>query len=72
MGIPVPRETHKCPGKDCPDQMPYHVLACRKHWHSIPVGLRNKINELWQAGGHRPTEPYLAARQKAVDYLNAK
>lgn len=73
MGIPAPRETHTCPGKHCPEQMPYHLLACRKHWFSIPTELRNEVNRLWRAGGGRPTEEYLAVRARAVEHLqNAK
>ena len=47
---------HKCPAPGCDAVVPRNMLACRKHWYSIPKPLRD---EVWRAydGGYGMGSP---------------
>jgi hypothetical protein len=36
--------THACPAPNCEQRVPFHVLACRPHWFSIPKPIRDRLN----------------------------
>lgn len=59
---------HKCPHPTCTVMCQFHILACKAHWFKLPKALRDEINATWRSGD---TTPYLAARQRAVDFWKA-
>lgn len=63
------RLTHECPAPGCTAQLPFHILACKPHWASIPGPLKNAITRHWHRGD---LDEYLAARQACVDFLEGK
>lgn len=60
-------ETHECPTNGCGAQLPYSVLACKRHWFMLPPPLRAEINRTWRSGD---LPAYLAAREAAEAFLN--
>jgi hypothetical protein len=33
---------HDCPGPGCEAQVPYDMLACRRHWYQVPRNIRSR------------------------------
>lgn len=61
---------HKCPKDTCTEFLPRHILACKKHWFSLPRQLRNEILVAWKAYVLGDAEEYLAVRKRAEECLN--
>lgn len=72
--------SHKCPKDNCGIDMPDHLLACRPHWYSIPMHIRNDVNRTWkqltkasqtgQSSIEGAQREYMAARKAAIECLN--
>jgi len=57
---------HQCPGPECDEQVPYGMLACRRHWYQVPKAIRGAIYGAWQNGSGAGTAAHLAAMDKAI------
>ncbi len=42
--------THKCPKQGCNQQIPQHMLACKRHWFEVPKPLRDAIWQTYRSG----------------------
>lgn len=64
---------HDCPGPDCKEQLPIHILMCRTHWWQVPRLIRTRVQQAWQnrgkAGGW---DEYMDARSAAIAAVNGK
>lgn len=39
----------QCPFPDCYAELPDHLFACARHWHSMPMRLRVRTQEAYEA-----------------------
>lgn len=39
-----------CPHPTCDERIPAHMFACRRHWWSLPQGLRSRIWSNYRSG----------------------
>lgn len=60
-------ELHPCPKNDCPEQLPFELMACKAHWFALPPELRRRINTAWRTGDVRGT---IHARREVDAWLN--
>lgn len=61
---------HPCPAPNCNRMMPFHILACERHWHSLPLDIRSKVTRTWRRAPLSPE--YMEARAEAVAWLEEK
>lgn len=61
-------ENH-CPHPTCPNQKPYGHFACKSHWFSLPVAIRNRISQTWR---EKKMADWLKAHDEAVAFWNEK
>jgi hypothetical protein len=57
---------HRCPGPGCDAQVPYEMLACRRHWYQVPRAIRNAIYHAWADGAGSGSDEHLAAMDAAI------
>ncbi len=38
---------HDCPAPGCPQRVPFHIFACKRHWFTIPNELRARLYHEW-------------------------
>jgi hypothetical protein len=57
---------HKCPGPECPAQVPDHMLMCRPHWYAVPRSLRNDVWAAWNGGAGAGTSEHNEAMIAAI------
>lgn len=65
MTAELPRP-HTCPGPDCRESVPWHMLACRDHWRQVDVSTRARLMDAWQGGQGAGTEAHTALMAAAV------
>lgn len=41
---------HGCPHPTCDEQVPTEMFSCRRHWFSLPQGMRNRIWANYRSG----------------------
>lgn len=61
-------ERHTCPAPACDEQLPVSVFACRAHWFTLPLELREKLSRAWRQGG---LAEYVSLHEQAVAILRA-
>ena len=54
---------HTCHAIACDVPVPPEMLMCRKHWFTVPVGLRNRV---WTEYHNGITKAYCLAAKAAV------
>lgn len=57
---------HACPGPECEEQIPYEMLACRRHWYQVPKAVRNAVYGAWKDGAGAGTLAHLNAMNRAI------
>lgn len=60
---------HQCPGPDCKEMLPHHILMCQTHWRQVPRLIQVRVTQAWRKGGG---QEYLDARVAAVAAVNGK
>ncbi len=60
---------HECPGPECEAQVPYEMLACRRHWYQVPRAIRNAVYSTWDSGAGAGSREHLAAMDKAISTM---
>jgi hypothetical protein len=61
--------SHRCPGPGCDAQVPYEMLACRRHWYQVPRALRNAVYTAWRNGAGAATSAHTAALDAAISRM---
>ncbi|MDA8290465.1 MAG: hypothetical protein M0Z33_02120 [Actinomycetota bacterium] len=64
-----PRGCHPCPARACGEQIAFHMLACRRHWHRLPRDLRALLVTTWKTGD---LTRYVSLREEAIAWLRRK
>ncbi|HEY9617697.1 MAG TPA: hypothetical protein V6C64_12685 [Microcoleaceae cyanobacterium] len=59
---------HKCAAKDCPINVPPHLLMCLRHWTMVPQNIQTQVYQGWRRQQRSPkrVEQYWQARQSAI------
>jgi hypothetical protein len=61
-----PKQMRECYALDCKEPIPRNRLMCLKHWHMVPIGIRDQVVQTWHAAGANGSlRPYLIAITKA-------
>lgn len=63
---------HTCHMTNCTVNVPPEMFSCRKHWFSLPKGMRDKIWATYRAGqcdDMSPSADYCLAARAAVTYV---
>lgn len=63
---------HTCHWTGCSTAVPPKLWGCAKHWFALPVAIRKSISTAYRPGQEitkNPSAEYLAAAQKAQDYI---
>lgn len=37
-------DAHTCPAPNCPVRVPYHHLACKRHWAQLPKPICDQVS----------------------------
>lgn len=59
--------THECPAPGCDVQVPFHLLACGRHWSKIPRELQRTLLREWR--DHPGDDSYFEARAGCLSAL---
>jgi hypothetical protein len=70
LGAPMSTE-HTCPGPRCEEQIPYELLACRRHWYQVPKPARNAVYGAWKNGAGAGTTAHTRAMEAAIKRMRA-
>lgn len=62
--------THRCPGPECTEQVPAHMLMCRSHWYAVPGPIRQAVWATWKGGAGAGTPAYTAAITRAIEAVS--
>ena len=63
---------HQCHATDCPTPVPPEMFMCRRHWFSLPSGLRRAIWRTYRPGqcdDWNISTAYSEAAKAAVRYV---
>lgn len=63
---------HHCHWPGCTRQVPPARFACRPHWYSLPIDLRNAIWKAYRPGQERtgrPSPEYIAAARAVQEWI---
>jgi hypothetical protein len=61
---------HLCPAPGCGEIVPRTMLACRKHWFSLPKAMRNDIWRAWRRDPYGDEHQALIA--EAIEWLEER
>lgn len=67
--------THHCHWPGCQAQVPPARWGCRKHWYSLPIGLRNKIWAAYRPGqedDQRPSLRYVEVARAVQEWIASR
>ena len=62
-----PDDKHDCPKEGCGARIDFEVMACKRHWFSLPPALRSSVGRAWRSGD---LDAVLAVRSEVVAFLN--
>lgn len=57
---------HTCPGPQCTAQIPYEMLACRRHWYQVTREIRSLVWRTWRGGAGAGSPEHANAIRLAV------
>ena len=63
---------HHCHWPGCPEQVPPAMWGCKKHWFTLPAGLRSKIWTAYRPGQEikmNPTREYLEVANEVQEWI---
>jgi hypothetical protein len=60
---------HNCPGPECDAQVPYEMLACRRHWFQVPMRIRNLVYAAWDRGAGAGSDEHTNAIEQAIAHM---
>jgi len=60
---------HECPGPGCKQSIPYHMLACRRHWYQVSPATRRRVWGTWAVGSGAGTPEHSEAIEQAVSEM---
>ena len=61
--------SHVCPGAGCKAEVPADMLACPRHWYSLPAAVRAAVWRAWRGGEGAGSEAHRAAVEYALRLL---
>lgn len=63
-------DTHPCPIRLCPRDVPMHLLMCGIHWRMCPAALQRSVNIAYDHKRGLGTARLLAAQRLAIRAVN--
>lgn len=69
------RTKHTCHATGCDEAIPPSHLMCSKHWKVLSKSLQDEVYRYYRIGQEvdlKPSEDYLQAARKAVDFVHIK
>lgn len=65
-----PADTHPCPVRVCPRDVPDHLLMCGIHWRMCPHSIQRAVNAAYDHGRGRGSLALLQAQRAAIRAVN--
>ena len=57
---------HTCPGPGCEAEIPYEMLACRRHWYQVSPATRKAVWAAWRNGRGAGSNAHMRAIEQAI------
>lgn len=64
--------SHKCPAPGCTSVVQHYMLACRKHWFSLPRPLRDDVWRAYNNGAGMGSPEHNEAVRAAVEWFKGE
>lgn len=62
--------THLCPVRTCPREVPAHLLMCGPHWRKVPAPLARAVTRAYAGPESVGTPALVAAQLAAIRHVN--